>query len=306
MSQTASATVSAPLHEEAGFCYLNASDVPSDSIVQVLSESFSRVPMARALVASARDLAPFVRRFMPECMSNGLSVVAVREDDPQTVVAAFLSRDFKSPVPEDILEDCPWFLPAGQALMSIGEVYEASHPNLKRGDVADLWMVGTDAQFALRGIASRMFRLCLRLARERGFRCCVAEWNRALLADGRPAHRLRGNHASRLQGFPLRGAGGLRRHPPPAHAPRVLRPEALAALLRHDVGYAFHFAQVEQAVVVPREAFSWGSSVECSHRLYVDRRVGLAALRSQLFAALAQRFRSASLGVHRAQALGRQ
>ena len=175
MPQAAYATLSAPIQEEAGFCYLNASDVLSDSIVQVLSESFSREPMARALGASARDLAPFVRRFMPECMSNGLSVVAVREDDPQTVVAAFLSRDFKSPVPADILEDCPWFLPAGQALMSIGEIYEASHPNLKRGDVADLWMVGTDAQFALRGIASRMFRLCLRLARERGFRCCVAE-----------------------------------------------------------------------------------------------------------------------------------
>jgi hypothetical protein len=175
MYQPAYPDVSAPLHEEQGFLYLSASDVPGESIIRVLSESFSREPMARTLGASARDLAPFVRRFMPECTSNGLSVVAVREDDPQVVVAAFLSRDFKSPVPEDILDDCPWFMPVGQAMMSVGEVYEAKHPHLKRGEVADLWMVGTDARFALRGIASRMFRLSLRLARERGFRRCVTE-----------------------------------------------------------------------------------------------------------------------------------
>jgi GNAT superfamily N-acetyltransferase len=175
MSEPAQTIDPAALHEEGGLRYLSASEVPGESIVRVLSESFSREPMARALGASARDLAPFVKRFMPECTSNGLSVVAVRDDDPHTVVAAFLSRDFKSPVPEDIVEDCPWFLPAGQALMSIGEVYEARHPHLKRGDVADLWMVGTDTRFALRGIASRMFRLCLSLARARGFSRCVTE-----------------------------------------------------------------------------------------------------------------------------------
>lgn len=36
-------------------------------------------------------------------------------------------------------------------------------------------MVGTDAHYARRGIASRMFMLCMRLARERGFRRCVTE-----------------------------------------------------------------------------------------------------------------------------------
>jgi len=175
MLQPAAAVVSAPLHEEDGVLYLGASEVPSESIVRILSESFSREPMCKTLGASARDLVPFVRPFIPECTQNGLSVVAVREDDPDTVVAAFICRDFKSPIPEEIFENCPWALPAGQALMSVGEVYEARHPHLKRGEVADLWMVGTDPRFALRGIASRMFRLCMRLARERGFRRCVAE-----------------------------------------------------------------------------------------------------------------------------------
>lgn len=175
MSQLAPAIDSAILHEEGGLRYLSASGARSESVVRVLSESFSREPMARALGATARDLAPFVRRFMPECTSNGLSVVTVLDDDPDTVVGAFLSRDFKSPVPEDILHDCPWFLPVAQALMSIGEIYETRHPRLERGEVADLWMVGTDARFAQRGIASRMFGLCTRLARERGFRRCVTE-----------------------------------------------------------------------------------------------------------------------------------
>lgn len=175
ISEPAHAIVSDTLHEEGGIRYLNASDVPSDRIVRLLSESFSREPMALALGASARDLAPFITRFMPECRSNGLSVVGVHDDDPDTVVAAFLSRDFKSPLPEGIPEEFPWFLPVGQALMSVGEAYEARHPHLKRGEVADLWMVGTDTRFALRGIASRLFRLCMRLARERGFKRCVTE-----------------------------------------------------------------------------------------------------------------------------------
>jgi hypothetical protein len=170
MSQPAQA-----VDEEQGLRYLSAAEVPSEKIVRLLSESLAREPMAAALGVPASDLAPCIRRFMPECTSNGLSVVAVRDDDPDTVVAAFLSRDFKSPLPEGIPEDFPWFLPVGQALMTLGEAYEARHPQLKRGEVADLWMVGTDARFALRGIAGRMFRICTSLASERGFRRCVTE-----------------------------------------------------------------------------------------------------------------------------------
>ena len=170
--------MSQPAHavdEEQGFRYLSAAEVPSERIVRLLSECFSREPMAVALGASARDLAPFVRRFMPECTGNGLSVVAVREGDPDVVVGAFLSRDFKSPLPEGIPADFLGFLPVAEALMRVGAVYEARHPHLGPGEVADLWMVGTDARFALRGIAGRMFRICASLARERGFRRCVTE-----------------------------------------------------------------------------------------------------------------------------------
>lgn len=170
--------MSQPAHavdEEHGFRYLSAAQVPGESIVRLLSESFSREPMAAALGASARDLAPFIRRFMPECRNNGLSVVAVSDDDPDSVVAAFLARDFKAPLPEGIPEDFPWFLPVAEALMHVGAIYEARHPHLGPGEVAELWMVGTDARFALRGMAGRMFRFCTSLAREQGFRRCVTE-----------------------------------------------------------------------------------------------------------------------------------
>jgi GNAT superfamily N-acetyltransferase len=143
--------------------------------VRLLSESFCREPMAVALGTSVNDLAALIARFMPECKSNGLSVVAVPEDEPKTVVAAFLSRDFKSPMPEGILEANPWFLPIAQALMSVGETYEAMHPHLNLGDVADLWMVATDTRFAQRGIAGRLFSMCTDLARDRGFKRCVTE-----------------------------------------------------------------------------------------------------------------------------------
>jgi hypothetical protein len=107
MSQPAQA-----VDEEQGLRYLSAAEVPSEKIVRLLSESLAREPMAAALGVPASDLAPCIRRFMPECTSNGLSVVAVRDDDPDTVVAAFLSRDFKSPLPEGIPEDLP-MVPAG-------------------------------------------------------------------------------------------------------------------------------------------------------------------------------------------------
>ena len=59
MSTPAAATDSEVLLEEDGFLYLDANEVPRESVVALLSESFSREPMARALGASARDLAPF-------------------------------------------------------------------------------------------------------------------------------------------------------------------------------------------------------------------------------------------------------
>jgi hypothetical protein len=91
------------VHEEEGFRYAIATETSANDIVRVLSESFAREPMAAMLGVSARDLAPLAERFMPECTANELSVVATPADDPGTVAGAFICRDYKAPLPGDIL-----------------------------------------------------------------------------------------------------------------------------------------------------------------------------------------------------------
>jgi GNAT superfamily N-acetyltransferase len=132
--------------------------------------------MSTALGVSASDLAPLVELFMPECTTNGLSVVAVPEDDPATVAGVFISRDFKSPLPEGVPDRFPWFLPIVEALGSVDVAYEERRPGLVPGDAVDLWMVGVAApRFVRRGIANTLFAVCSDLARQHGFERCVTE-----------------------------------------------------------------------------------------------------------------------------------
>jgi hypothetical protein len=177
MSQSQSGSESRILHEEGGFRYLVATEEFGEAIVRVLSESFSREPMGAALGLSARDLGPLVARFMPECTTNGLSVIAVPVEDPDTLAGVFISRDFKSPLPEGIPEEFPWFRPIGEVLMAVDEAYEAKRPGLTLGEAVDLWMVGVPpgSRFAKRGIASTLFQVSARLGGKSGFKRCVTE-----------------------------------------------------------------------------------------------------------------------------------
>ena len=109
------------LHEEHGFRYAIADEKFREAIVDVLSESFSREPMAAALGLSARKLADLIDRFMPECTTNGLSVVAMPADDPHTLAGVFICRDFKSPLPEGVPRDFPWFTPIAEALRNVDD-----------------------------------------------------------------------------------------------------------------------------------------------------------------------------------------
>jgi len=170
------ATHKRKLAEEGGFRYEVATEERGDAIVTVLSESFSREPMSAALGLSPRDLVPVVAGFMPECTTNGLSVIAVPVDDPDTLAGVFINRDFKSPMPDNIPDD-PRFGPVGAALTTVDKLYEAKRPGLRLGDAVDLWMVGVQpgSRFAKRGIASTLFRVSTELARNRGFKRCVTE-----------------------------------------------------------------------------------------------------------------------------------
>ena len=177
MSQSQSASESCFLHEEGGFRYSVATEEFGSAIVRVLSESFSREPMSAALKVSARDLEPFVARLLPECTTNGLSVIAVPVDDPDTLAGVFIARDFKSPLPEGISDEFPWLRPIAEALGTVDEAYEAKRPGLTLGQAVDLFMVGVPpgSRFAKRGIASTIFRVSADLGRTRGFKRCVTE-----------------------------------------------------------------------------------------------------------------------------------
>jgi ribosomal protein S18 acetylase RimI-like enzyme len=163
------------LHEENGFRYAVATEEFRDAIVRVLSESFAREPMSAALGVSSRDLAPLVQCFIPECTTNGLSVIATPVDAPRTLAGIFISRDYKSPLPDGSLEEFPWFAPVAAVLMTVDEAYEARRPGLALGQAVDLWMVGVDSRFAKRGIASTLFRVAADRPRARGFERVVTE-----------------------------------------------------------------------------------------------------------------------------------
>jgi hypothetical protein len=96
VSQSPSASESNVLLEERGFRYSIATEKFADAIVRLLSESFSREPMTAALGISARELESLAARFMPECTTNGLSVIAAPADDPvrspASLSAAILSH----------------------------------------------------------------------------------------------------------------------------------------------------------------------------------------------------------------------
>lgn len=143
--------------------------------MRVLSESFSREPMSAALGVGAQVLTPLVERFMPECTTNELSVVATPADDPATVAGAFICRDYKAPLPGDLLADFPWFAPVAEVLGAVDAAYEAQRPGLAIGEAVDLWMVGVDRRFVKRGLASTLFRVAADIPRVKGFRRVVTE-----------------------------------------------------------------------------------------------------------------------------------
>jgi len=165
------------LREEAGLRYSIAHQDFSDAIVDVLSLAFAREPMSAAVGLSSAQLRSLVASFVPECTTNGLSVIATPVDEPSMLAGVFICRDFKSPLPDGLLDEVPQFGPIAQALGTVDEAYESAIPPLTLGEAVDLWMVGVAPgdQFTNRGIATNLFRLCTDVACERGFRRCVTE-----------------------------------------------------------------------------------------------------------------------------------
>jgi ribosomal protein S18 acetylase RimI-like enzyme len=163
------------LHRENGFVYGIARREHAEPITRLLGDSFAHEPMSLGLGLTAQENLDFAARFVPECTANGLSIVAIPEDEPEKIVGVMISRDFKAPLPSGLEEDFPCFAPIVQALESVDSQYEALNPGLQPGQASDLWMAGVDpsSRYARRGIARNLFVMSVQVAHQRGFQRCV-------------------------------------------------------------------------------------------------------------------------------------
>lgn len=169
-------TSSLVLHREHGIRYQIADASWSTPVTARLGESFAHEPMTSTLGVPAPEFARLAALFVPECLGNNLSVVAVADDGSEQLAGVLITRDFKSAMPAGIPDDFPWFLPIYKALVEVDSAYERARPNLRLGDALDLWMLGVDGErFGKRGIGGHLVRIVCDLARERGFRRSVAE-----------------------------------------------------------------------------------------------------------------------------------
>ena len=164
------------LHRENGMRYEIAGDARSAPITERLGESFAHEPMTSTLGISAQQFGALAALFIPECLGNDLSVVAVADDGSEAVAGVLICRDFKSPMPAGIPHDFPWFLPIYDAVVQVDTAYEAQRPDLRPGQAIDLWMLAVDTtRFGRRGIGSHLIRLATDVARQREFAACVCE-----------------------------------------------------------------------------------------------------------------------------------
>src|SRR5262245_51239081 len=108
--------------------YVVATPAHRSAIVELLGESFCREPMSSALGLTAAQLGSLVETFMPECTSNGLSIVAVPDEEPTTIAGALICRDFKGPLPDGVPDAFTWFFPIAEALMTVDGEYEKQRP----------------------------------------------------------------------------------------------------------------------------------------------------------------------------------
>ena len=164
------------LHRDQGIRYQIADERWAPQVTARIGDSFASEPMTASLGATAADFGALAARFIPECLSNQLSVVAVSLKKSERVAGALINRDFKSPMPAGVPSDFSWFVPMVEALTIIDSAYEAKKPTRDKGETIDFWMLAVDAErFGRRGIGGTLLRLSTEVARQRGFRRGVAE-----------------------------------------------------------------------------------------------------------------------------------
>jgi len=138
-------------------------------------------------------------------------------EDPERLAGAFICGDFKSPLPEGVPEDFPWFSPIAEALMKIDDVYETKREGLVRVTRSISGWSECPPVSSPRRALRTLFRLCAEVGLNRGFKRCVTECT--CITRKRPPHGPVSRSVERMayRDFRFQGRAVFAGIEPPAH-----------------------------------------------------------------------------------------
>ena len=129
-------------------------------------------PMSQHLGITQDEFIQFARLFIEKTAREGLSVVAL--DEEQRVIGATIAEDYVTEPPAGLEAISEKFTPVFALLESLGERYVASQ-GVTSGTHYHIFMCGVYQQYANRRLAQKLNRFAQDMARERGFKAAVCE-----------------------------------------------------------------------------------------------------------------------------------
>jgi ribosomal protein S18 acetylase RimI-like enzyme len=159
-------------HEGIQYGICERSDL--DEMVILLSDNFTRFdPPAVAAGISSKEFEEFIRIFLPNVASDGLTIIARTADTSETV-GALLTDDAAVPPPAALESISGKFDPVLDILGRLGKEYWQAK-ELEPGEYLHLFLLGVARPFTGRGIARQLVRVCLKNGVQKGFRVGVTE-----------------------------------------------------------------------------------------------------------------------------------
>ncbi len=128
-------------------------------------------PMSQHLGITQDEFIQFARLFIEKTAREGLSVVAV---DEQQVIGATIAEDYVTEPPAGLEAISEKFTPVFALLESLSERYVASQGVIP-GTHYHIFMCGVYQQYANRRLAQKLNRFAQDVARERKFKTAVCE-----------------------------------------------------------------------------------------------------------------------------------
>ncbi len=145
-----------------------------DEMVILLADTFSRFdPPAVAAGISSKEFEEFIRIFLPNVASDGLTIIA-RTADTSEMVGALLTEDAYAPLPAELEFISRKFEPVLDILGRLGTEYWQGK-ELNPREYLHLFLLGVVRPFTGRGIARQLVRSCLENGVQKGYRVGVTE-----------------------------------------------------------------------------------------------------------------------------------